>query len=271
MRRGSREGFKAGGLRYATERATGEFVAIFDADFVIRPSFLRDTIDHFNKPEIGAIQARWNYVNCDEKLFTRLQANKLDLHQMFEQTARARTQRPVMFHGTAGVWRVETLEAAGCWNCETEVEDMEISIRAALKGWEVLYLDHLRVSSELPETVKGFVVQQMRWRRGGTRVTRIYTRDILKADVDLRTKFDLMVRVHITWGPVGALVMTLAVLPFFMMAEKHDFVLPAALLYLSGLVIALITRYFENATLDQDPAPRPELSMHPLLYAMPLN
>jgi cellulose synthase/poly-beta-1,6-N-acetylglucosamine synthase-like glycosyltransferase len=186
MHRENRAGFKAGALLKGTEAAKGEFFAIFDADFVIPKDFLRRTIHFFKDDKIGAVQARWDYLNHDSWLFTRLQANKLDTHQMFEQTARARSGLSVIFHGTAGVWRAEALKDADSWNCLSEVEDVELTIRAVTRGWRLVYLDHFRLRSELPETVLGFVRQQMRWKRGWTRIVLHYTGMILRSDLSWR-------------------------------------------------------------------------------------
>tara|TARA_Y100000815_G_scaffold213006_1_gene197831 strand:- start:254 stop:1813 length:1560 start_codon:yes stop_codon:yes gene_type:complete len=271
LRRGNRHGFKAGALLYGTERATGEYMAIFDADFIIPPDFLRKTIHFFTDPGVGAVQARWDYVNEGKSLFTRLQANKLDAHQMFEQTARARSGRPVIFHGTAGVWRASALAEAGGWDCMSEVEDVEITVRATLAGWRVVYLDNFRLLSELPETINGFLRQQMRWRRGWSRVTAHYSGLILRGDIPWRNKLDLLLRIHLTWGPIGALIMILSVLPYFSIAAKYGLSLPATLLYTSGLVISLVTRHFEQKTLIEDPNARAPIALHPLLKFLPLN
>ncbi len=269
--RADRKDFKAGALKVGTERARGEFLAIFDADFMIPPDFLRRTIHYFTDPGVGAVQARWDYLNEGKSLFTRLQANKLDSHQMFEQTARQRLGLPAIFHGTAGVWRAQALAEAGGWNCISEVEDVEITIRATLAGWRIIYLDHFRLFSELPETVNGFLRQQMRWKRGWTRVTAHYTARILGADAPWRTKFDLLMRIHLTWGPIGALIMILAVLPYFSIAEKYGFALLAAALYTAGLAVSLVTWHFEQKTLTEDPQARAPLLLPRIISYLPLN
>lgn len=269
--RRDRKDFKAGALKLGTERASGEFLAIFDADFVIPPDFLRRTIHYFTDPGVGAVQARWDYLNEGKSLFTRLQANKLDAHQMFEQTARERLGLPAIFHGTAGVWRGRALAEAGGWNCISEVEDVEITIRATLAGWRIIYLDHFRLHSELPETVNGFLRQQMRWKRGWTRVTAHYTYRILGADAPWRTKLDLLIRIHLTWGPIGALVMILAVLPYFSIAEKYGYSILATALYTAGLAVSLATRHFEQKTLSEDPLARAPLRLPRMISYLPLN
>ena len=269
--RKDRSGFKAGALRIGTERASGEYLAIFDADFVIPPDFLRRTIHFFRDPGIGAVQARWDYENHGSWIFTRLQANKLDAHQMFEQTARARSGLPVIFHGTAGIWRATALAESGGWDCISEVEDVELTVRAVAKGWSFVYLDGYRILSELPESVLGFVRQQMRWKRGWTRIATRYTGLILRAPVSWRVKLDLLQRIHLSWGPLLALVMTLGVLPYFMIADRLGLSLPATVLYVGSLCISLVARHYETKTLAEDPASRPDIALHPLLRRLPLS
>lgn len=271
IRRANRDGFKAGALLVGTAEARGEFLAIFDADFVIPRDFLRRTIHHFTDAGIGAVQARWDYLNASQSIFTRMQADKLDAHQMFEQTARGRSGQPVIFHGTAGIWRGKALAEAGGWNCMSEVEDVEITIRATVKGWRVVYLDHYRLASELPETIVGFIRQQMRWKRGWSRVTLHYTGYILRSRIPLRQKIDLLMRIHLTWGPLGALIMVLGVLPYFLVAERLNLSIPATVLYSTGLILALIARHFEHRTLAEDPQARIPLPLPRLMRALPLT
>ncbi len=265
--RTNRAGFKAGALRNGVAAARGDYFAIFDADFVIPADFLRRVIHFFRDPGVGAVQARWDYVNHDSRIFTRLQANKLDMHQMFEQTARARSGLPVIFHGTAGIWRATALADGGGWDCISEVEDVELTVRAAAKGWRIVYLDHYRLLSELPETVLGFVRQQMRWKRGWTRVVVHYTGFLLKARMSWRDRLDLLQRIHLSWGPLFALVMTLSVLPYFMVADRLGLSLPAAGLYLASLALSLTVRHFEGKTLAEDPAARPPMALGPVRAA----
>lgn len=271
VRRVDRAGFKAGALRLGTSRASGDLLAIFDADFLIPRDFLRRTVDFFTDPGVAAVQGRWSYVDRDRSTFTRLQANKLDAHQMFEQTARARWGLPPIFHGTAGVWRATALAEAGGWNCISEVEDVEISIRSAVTGRRIVYLDHLRVPSELPETVIAFLRQQMRWKRGWVRVALHYTGLIARSGLPKRVRLDLLQRVHLSWGPAGALVMTLGVLPFFMAADRFGLRWLGVALYTASLALSLAARYLEERTLREDPMRTEPPPAHPLLRVVPLG
>ncbi len=271
VRREDREGFKAGALKLGMETATGEFLAVFDADFQIPTDYLQRTIHYFNDPSVGAVQARWAYTNDNQSLFTRLQANKLDAHQMFEQTARERMGFVPIFHGTAGVWRREALDAADGWNCISEVEDVEISIRSAIKDWRMVYLDHYRILSELPDNVNAFLRQQMRWRRGWMRIVRHYSSTIIRSSLPWPQRIDLLVRIHFTWGPVLGIIATLGVLPCFMLAAKFGVVYPTIAIYSLSLITGLVLRHLETRTLDEDPQKRVDLDVHPVLKFLPLS
>lgn len=269
--RDSREGFKAGALLNGAADARGEFHAIFDADFLIPPDYLRRTVHYFKDPHVALVQARWDYTNRNATLLTRLQAVKLDSHQMFEQTARARSSLPVIFHGTAGVWRAAAIEQVGGWDCFSEVEDVEVSVRSLTRGWRFIYLDHLRIASELPVTLQGYLRQQMRWKRGWTRLALNYTGMIFQGRMPVASRLDLLQRIHMTWGPAGALIMTLGALPFFIVAARFGLILPAVLLYMSGLVLSLVGRMLEERTLREDPMFSKTEPLPPWLRFLPLG
>ena len=142
IRRKDRKGFKAGALAYGMEISKGEFLAIFDADFVPHPNFLKKTIPHFNESEkIGVVQTRWEHINEDFSLLTKLQAFGLDAHFRVEQVGRNQNGHFINFNGTAGVWRKECIEDAGGWQSDTITEDLDLSYRAQLKGWRFTYLE----------------------------------------------------------------------------------------------------------------------------------
>lgn len=166
LHRQNREGFKAGALNHGLNGARGDLIAVFDADFVPRPDFLKKTVNYFMDPEIGMIQTRWTYLNRDYSLFTILQSIFLDGHFVIEQTSRNRSGRFFNFNGTAGIWRKECLLDAGSWEYDTLTEDLDISIRAQLKGWRFIYLKDVLSPSELPVEMNGFKSQQHRWAKG---------------------------------------------------------------------------------------------------------
>jgi cellulose synthase/poly-beta-1,6-N-acetylglucosamine synthase-like glycosyltransferase len=166
IHRANRQGFKAGALENGLRTARGEFVAIFDADFIPESDFLRRTIPYFQKPEIGMVQTRWTYLNRDYSLLTQVETILLDGHFVVEHGARSRRGTFFNFNGTAGVWRRAAIDAAGGWQHDTLTEDTDLSYRAQLKGWKFLYLPDIECASELPVDMNGFKAQQARWAKG---------------------------------------------------------------------------------------------------------
>jgi len=166
IRRDSREGFKAGALESGLREAAGEFVAIFDADFIPTPDFARRILPHFSDPSVGMVQARWGHLNRDYSALTRVQSIFLDGHFVIEQTARNRSGRFFNFNGTAGVWRRSCIESAGGWQHDTLTEDLDLSYRAQILGWRFLFLPDLVAPAELPVEINAFKTQQHRWAKG---------------------------------------------------------------------------------------------------------
>jgi cellulose synthase/poly-beta-1,6-N-acetylglucosamine synthase-like glycosyltransferase len=267
--RPDRKRFKAGSLAVGTAQATGEFIAIFDADFMIPRDFLRNTLHHFTDAQVGVVQARWSYYNRYDSFFTRLQAEKLDTHQMFDQTARGHLGFAPIFHGTAGVWRAKTIEEAGGWDVDCEVEDVWLTIHAVSLGYRFVYLDHLRIESELPETMLGFIVQRMRWKRGWTQIAGLLTKKMLTSKLPLVARLDILIRFHATWGNISGIIITFGILPYFMAAAYLGLMLPATVGYLLLLALNLAIRIMEAKTLSQDAAtdPSPKLLPWPMQYA----
>lgn len=167
IHRNNRVGFKAGALQEALSRATGEFIAIFDADFIPRADFLLRTISHFSSDDrLGLIQTRWGHTNADFSLLTRAQAIALDGHFTVEQTGRHRGGLFMSFNGTAGVWRRECIDASGGWSADTLCEDLDLSYRAQLAGWRCLFLPHVEAPAEIPPQMAALKRQQSRWAQG---------------------------------------------------------------------------------------------------------
>jgi cellulose synthase/poly-beta-1,6-N-acetylglucosamine synthase-like glycosyltransferase len=167
--RTNREGFKAGALQAALQTATGEFIAVFDADFQPEPDFLRRTIPHFmDHPRLGMIQTRWGHLNSEETALTGAQAIAIDKHFAMEQTVRHRANLFPKFNGSAGIWRRACLEDAGGWEADTVCEDLCLSTRAVLNGWEFRFLNDVVAPAELPSTISAYKNQQSRWAKGST-------------------------------------------------------------------------------------------------------
>lgn len=174
VRRGTRAGYKAGALAYGLSLIDVEMVAVLDADFVPPPDFLKRTISYLvNNPKLGMVQARWGHLNSDDSVLTRGQALALDGHFVVEQTARNRAGWLINFNGSGGVWRVRAIEEAGGWQDSTLTEDLDLSYRAQLIGWQFLYLPDLVVPGELPPEIAAYKQQQARWAKGGTQCVRL--------------------------------------------------------------------------------------------------
>lgn len=167
VRRPVREGFKAGALAYGLERCQGEFVAIFDADFLPKKEFLEKTIPHFSNEKVGLVQTRWEHLNKDYSFLTKLQAFGLDAHFSIEQTGRNLGNHFINFNGTAGIWRKTTIADAGGWQSDTLTEDLDLSYRAQMKGWRFKYIENVCSPAELPAVMNALKTQQYRWTKGG--------------------------------------------------------------------------------------------------------
>ena len=184
-----RQGYKAGALRNGLETARGEFIAIFDADFVPRKEFLQKTIPYFfQDPKIGLVQTRWEHLNSDYSLLTRTQAMALDGHFVIEQDVRNRAGYFINFNGTGGIWRKAAIEDAGNWQADTLTEDLDLSYRAQLRGWKFKYLNDFTSPAELPAEVNALKTQQFRWTKGAIETARKLLPAVWKAELPLRIK-----------------------------------------------------------------------------------
>ncbi len=191
VRRSNRRGYKAGALEEGLAQSSAEYVAIFDADFIIPDDFLLRTIPSFSEEKVGMVQTRWGYTNAETSWLTSVQATMLDGHFRVEHLARSKANRFFNFNGTAGVWRVAAIESAGGWKSETITEDLELSIRAWLAGWRFRYLDDIVVPSDLPESMKSYKLQQNRWVSGSIDTAVRLLLPILRSSLGLKQKIDL--------------------------------------------------------------------------------
>lgn len=166
VRRPERIGFKAGALAYGLTISKGEFVAVFDADFIPHPDFLKRTVPYFKEDNIGVVQTRWEHMNRDYSFLTQMQALALDGHFVLEQMSRNMSGHFMNFNGTAGLWRRKCIEDAGGWSSDTLTEDLDLSYRAQLKGWVFKYLGDVTTPAELPVAMNAFKSQQFRWTKG---------------------------------------------------------------------------------------------------------
>jgi cellulose synthase/poly-beta-1,6-N-acetylglucosamine synthase-like glycosyltransferase len=212
LHREDRTGFKAGALQNAMQTATGELIAIFDADFIPPRSFLKRTVHYFTDPALGMVQTRWAHINRNDSLLTRGQAIFLDGHFVIEHTARNRSGAWINFNGTAGLWRREAIESAGGWQHDTLTEDVDLSYRAQLAGWQFLFLPWVQCPAELPPEINAFKSQQHRWTKGSIQTAIKLLPTVLRADVPWKVKLEAFF--HLT-SPMVYLYITLFAALFY--------------------------------------------------------
>ncbi|MFQ5448011.1 MAG: cellulose synthase family protein [Saprospiraceae bacterium] len=237
--RSDRKGFKAGALKDAMPLAKGEFIAIFDADFLPKPDFLRSTLVHFQDEKVGVVQTRWEHLNENYSLITRLQALQLNVHFHVEQQGRKAGNYLLQFNGTAGVWRRSTIDDAGGWEADTLTEDLDLSIRAQLKGWEIVYLEEVGSPAELPAEMNGLKSQQFRWMKGGAETARKMLPTVWRSHLSLGQKIHATLQLGGSTVFVCVFVMGVFSVPMLLFWSKAQ--LGAAILQYGFLgMIALI-------------------------------
>ena len=237
LRRPHRDGFKAGALAAGLEQEkAAEYVAIFDADFVPEPDFLRRALVHFSDAGVGCVQGRWAHLNREQNWLTRAQAIGLDAHFRVVQFTRAATGSLHNFMGTAGVWRRRAIEGAGGWSADTLTEDLDLSYRAQLDGWRIVLDRDLAVPSEVPPTVGAYKSQQRRWACGSIQCARKHVRAVWRSDrLSLRAKIDATL--HLCgYGVCLAMAVLVMALPF---ATVPAALWPLGLVGLGPLTITL--------------------------------
>lgn len=210
IRRGSREGFKAGALKEGMKIAKGEYIAIFDADFIPQKEFLKKTLSYFTDDKVGMVQSRWEHLNGDYSIITKAQALALDGHFVIEQTVRNKSGFFINFNGTGGVWRKKCIEDAGNWHADTLTEDLDLSYRAQLIGWRFVFLKDFTSPAELPSEINALKAQQFRWTKGAVETAKKILPLVWKSKVPLRVK--LQSTFHLTNNLVFPFILLAAIL-----------------------------------------------------------
>ncbi len=245
LHRDSRRGFKAGALAAGLERARGEVLAIFDADFVPPRDFLRRSVPHLLQPGVGVVQARWGHLNREASWLTRTQSILLDGHFIIEQTARDAAGCFLSFNGTCGVLRRQAVLDAGGWSSDTVTEDLDLSVRMQMRGWRVAYLHDLVVPGEVPADANSFRAQQRRWTKGGVQVARKLLPRILRSPLPWTRKVEAFL--HLTCYGAYPLLLGLALLrtPARVFAPTHAFLgfLPGEIELLALGTLPLVVFY----------------------------
>jgi len=246
IHRVDRQGYKAGALKDAMPQAKGEFVAIFDADFLPNADFLKNTMPYFADEKVGVVQTRWEHINENYSLLTRLQAFQLNVHFTVEQKGRQNGEYLLQFNGTAGVWRRETIETAGGWEADTLTEDLDLSYRAQLIGWKIVYREEIGSPAELPAEMQGLKSQQYRWMKGGAETARKMLPTVWKADLPITKK--LHASVHLLGSSVFLSVFMLGVLSVPVLFLLNPLGLDKSYLgiFLISLLTIIIVYYIAN-------------------------
>lgn len=221
IHRENRKGFKAGALAFATTTAKGDFIAVFDADFIPQKNFLLQTIPHFIDDNIGVVQTRWAHLNKNYSLLTELQAFGLDAHFSIEQSARNHAGSFINFNGTCGVWRKKTIEDAGGWQADTLTEDLDLSYRAQLKGWKFLYLKDVSTPGELPVVMPAIKSQQYRWNKGGAETARKIFLSVIKSNQTLSTKIHAFFHLFNSSVFTALLIAAILSVPMLFIKNQH--------------------------------------------------
>lgn len=244
--RTDRSGFKAGALKEATKKAKGEFIAIFDADFLPNRDFLKRTIPEFKDPKVGVVQTRWEHINQDYSILTRLQAFQLNVHFSVEQQGREYGNFLLQFNGTAGIWRKQTIADAGGWEADTLTEDLDLSYRAQLKGWKINFLEHIGAPAELPAEMNGLKSQQFRWMKGGAETARKILPTIWKSNIPLSQK--IHGTVHLMSSSVFLFIFTLGIfsVPLLFLINPLEFDASFLVIFLVSLVTLSLVYYQAN-------------------------
>lgn len=222
IRRNNRSNFKAGALKEGLKTAKGEFIAIFDADFLPGEDWLKKTIIYFKNPKIGLVQTRWGHLNRDYSLLTKIQAFALDVHFTLEQTGRNANHHFMNFNGTAGIWRKQCILESGNWHGGTLTEDLDLSYRAQLNNWEFKYLENVIVPAELPVVFSAARSQQFRWNKGGAEnFIKLFKRVLSSKKLPMFTKIHALM--HLGSSSMFFFLLTISLLSIPMLYIKNEY------------------------------------------------
>lgn len=241
--RTNREGFKAGALKEGLKIAKGEYIAIFDADFLPKKDWLKRTITFFKNPEIGVVQTRWGHINRNYSVLTRIQAFALDAHFTLEQVGRNSKGHFINFNGTAGIWRKDCIIDAGNWEGDTLTEDLDLSYRAQLKNWKFKYLEDVETPAELPVVISAARSQQFRWNKGGAENFRKMMWRVLKNEnISAKTKVHGLL--HLLNSTMFLNVLIVAVLSIPMLYIKNEYAHLKAYFYVMSFFVISTVIFF---------------------------
>ena len=268
IRRAAREGYKAGALAHGMSLSDAELFAVFDADFVPPPDILARMVPHFARG-VGMVQARWEHLNREASLLTRVQAIYLDAHFAIESAARNFGGRFFNFNGTAGIWRREAIEEAGGWSSSTLTEDLDLSYRAQLAGWRFVFLPDVTVPAELPDAISGFQEQQHRWAKGSIQTARKMLPRIVRAALPAATRAEAFF--HLTNNACYLLtfILSLLIVPAIVIRQRLGvgWTLLFDLLMFAASTGSVVLFYIEGQRFAGRPRPR----VRELLCVVPIG
>ena len=254
IQRQKRDGYKAGALKHGLSLAKGEYLAVFDADFVPSKDFLKRTIPFFADKSIGMVQTKWGHINKETSLLTKLQSIALDGHFSIEQQGRNAAGYFINFNGTAGVWRKQTILDAGNWQADTLTEDLDLSYRAQMKGWQFKYLEDFITPAELPPIVSALKSQQFRWTKGGAETARKNLNTLFTSKLPLSVKLHGTFHLIYSFGFISIITYALLTVPLLFVKEFYPQY--GLIFQVSGLVgvsfliyvLHYLISYFNNTT-----------------------
>lgn len=275
IHRTDRSGFKAGALAEGLIQAKGEFVAIFDADFLPNRKFLLNTVPYFQNASVGVVQTRWSHLNEEYSLFTKLQALQLNVHFTIEQSGRKAGHHFLQFNGTAGIWRKQAINDAGGWRADTLTEDLDLSYRAQLKQWEIVYLEEIEAPAELPIEINGIKTQQFRWMKGGAENARLLTPVVLRSDLNFTSKVHAVAHLFNSSIFLAVLMLALVSVPLLPLFKQLNIDTSYLGISLLGLVGVATVYFYANLRLLPRPwSPRQVVALilyFPLLLTMSIG
>ena len=267
IHRKNRKGYKAGALKEGLAIAKGKYVAIFDADFIPRKNFLKKTLSFFSNDNVGMVQTRWEHLNSNYSILTKVQALALDGHFVIEQTVRNKAGFFINFNGTGGVWRKECIEDAGNWHSDTLTEDLDLSYRAQLNGWKFIFLKDFTSPAELPSEINALKAQQFRWTKGAIETAKKILPLVWKSKIPLRVK--LQSTFHLSNNFVFPFILLVAILNVPLIFIKNSGSHEVYFALMSVFVLAFISTFLFYLYSQRDVRSdwRKKIVMFPLFMA----